>query len=175
MHTDSVRTGEDDTTDTLRTYVRAVGGRRLASSIAVGIMSLVASIAGGAAGAWVALERSNFELGPPDSLFANAIVVIGATLVAALGGIIGFYAAVTTLPPLAVWLLGWPRPLPTALNIAAIEIVATPVIVLAVGWLMDGPVADALIPTSVLLLGGVGPGLARWLATARPPEPAAET
>jgi hypothetical protein len=109
----------------IRVLVRRMGNRRLASSMVVGALSLMASVGGGALGAWIALERSDLEFGPPESLFANAFVLAGALVVAAFGGLIGFFAAVTTLPSLVIWLLGWPRPLYTALTIVAIEIVDT--------------------------------------------------
>jgi hypothetical protein len=122
-------------------------------------------VGGGALGAWIALERSNLDLGPPEALFANAIVLIGTMFVAAFGGIIGFLAAVTTLPPLIVWLLGWPRRLHTGLTIVAIEIIAVPLVVLAGAWLTDSSLADAILPVGIILLGGVVPGLARWAVT----------
>lgn len=157
----------------VRTAVRRFGDRRLASALIVGALALVTSVGGGALGAWIAMERSTLELGPPEALFANVFVVIGAMLVVAFGGIVGFLAAVTTLPPLVVWLLGWPQPLKTALTIVAIEIIAVPVVVLAGAWIADGPIDDAIIPVGIILLGGVVPALARWAVTGESADAAA--
>lgn len=49
-------------------------------------------------GVVIALGRTDLAVGPPDDLFGNTFVLIGALFVAALGAVVGFSFGATVLP-----------------------------------------------------------------------------
>lgn len=157
----------------VRQRIRDLGERRVASSVVFGSVSLLIGAGCMLLGAWIAVTAADpaSAVGPPEALFANAIVLLGALLVAALGGIVGFLSGVVGLTPVLLSVLGWRRMIVTAAITAAIEIVAITLVVVVAAWAEDSAATELTIPVALVVLGGLVPGAARWLATAQTSEP----
>lgn len=164
-------TAPPDTADeqTLRRRLRLLGERRWASALVLGAASLLLTAGTTYLGVVIALERADLAAGPPDDLFGNTFVLIGALFVAALGAIVGFSFGVAVLPAALLKFLGWSRPIQTGLTIVALEIATVPVLVLLVFWLADEPFSTTALVACFGLIGGVVPALARLLATSEGP------
>lgn len=148
-----------------------MGERRVASSVVFGSVSLLLGVGGMLLGAWIGVTMADFSPAPePENLVANAILSLGAILVAAVGGIIGFLVGVVFLAPVLALVLGWSRVVATAACTAAIEIVAVPLVVLAATVVEDSVAAEFTIPFAIVVLGGLVPGAARWLMGAKPSQ-----
>lgn len=148
-----------------RTRLRDLGERRVASSLVLGFASLALTYGTTAAGIKIALDRSGINVEGHDDPWIAGAVLFGAMVVALFGGILGFLGGVTVLPAAVVVLLGWSRPMVTALYILALEAVTIVVIVLLTLWLREEPASPAELVATFVLLGGVVPAVARWLAT----------
>lgn len=136
----------------------------------LGAASLLLSLGTTVAGIQIALDRSGINLEPREDPWVTAAVAFGATLVALFGAILGFLGGVFVLPAALVAVLGWSRPMVTALYIVAFEVAGIFAIVMLTIWLSEGPLSDGALLGIFVFLGGIVPAAARFVA-GRDPSP----
>lgn len=149
----------------LRTRLRDLGDHRVASSLVLGFASLALTFGTTVAGIKIALDRSGIGFEERDDPWIAGAVLFGAMVVALFGGILGFLGGVTVLPAALVVILGWSRPMVTAVYTLALEAVTIFVIVLLALWLLEESASPGELVATFVVLGGVVPAVARFLAT----------
>ena len=136
-----------------------------AAAVACGVAGLV----GGFGGAWAGMRLAIAFIEPvgtidPNNLFGNAILMIGPLLILGGGAMVGFVAGAAVTPLLLIGGLGWGRAARTFAFIALIDCVAIPLAVWLVVVADSSAVGSAALLVASVVVGGVVPGIARWLA-----------
>lgn len=103
------------------------------------------------------------ELGPADDLVGNAIRLLPALMVLAIGGLMGFVVGVTVLPPVLMWASGWSHVALTTLSIIGLEIMVVPLVIWMANRLDETSAWAPIELLAVVILGGAVPAAARWI------------
>ena len=129
----------------------------------------VAGLVGGFGGGWAGMQLAIALIEPvgaidPTNLFGNAIPMIGPLLVLGVGALVGFVVGAAVAPLLLIGGLGWGRGGRTFAIIGLIDCLTIPLAVWLVVVVDSSPVGSAARLVALVVVGGLVPGIARWVA-----------